>query len=103
MGQMVAILGASDNPERYSYKAFQMLKEYKHSPLPISPKLKELEGIKVYGSIGEISEKIDTLTMYVGPELSTKLKLEILKANPRRIIFNPGSENDLLQKEFEQI
>ena len=65
--QKVAILGASDNPERYSYKAFQMLKEYQHIPILISPKLKELEEHKVFSSLGEVSDTIDTLTMYVAP------------------------------------
>lgn len=102
MGQKVAILGASDNPERYSYKAFQMLKEYGHTNLPISPKLKELEGTKVFATLSEVPAGIDTLTMYVGPELSTKLQSEIIKAHPRRVIFNPGSENSALQKELEK-
>jgi predicted CoA-binding protein len=40
MGQKVAILGASANPERFSYKAFHMLKDYGHTPLPVSGCLK---------------------------------------------------------------
>ncbi len=101
MVQKVAILWASDNPERYSYKAFQMLKEYQHIPILISPKLKELEEHQVFSSLGEVSDTIDTLTMYVGPELSEKLKHEILAVKPRRIIFNPGSENAPLQAELK--
>lgn len=102
MGQVVAILGASNNPERFSFKAFQMLKEYQHLPLPISPKMASLEGTKVFATINDITESIDTLTMYVGPETSTKLGGDILNAKPRRVIFNPGSENPVLQKELEQ-
>ena len=98
MGQKVAILGASQKPERYSYKAFHMLKEYGHTPLPVSPTLKELEGSAVYGALAQIKEPVDTLTMYVGPQISASLYAEILKLKPKRVIFNPGSENPELEK-----
>ncbi|RYZ80846.1 MAG: CoA-binding protein, partial [Proteobacteria bacterium] len=62
MGQQVAILGASKNPERYSYKAFEMLKEYGHTPLPINPGLDAIEGAKVYAKLTDITSPVDTLT-----------------------------------------
>jgi predicted CoA-binding protein len=79
-----------------------MLKEYGHKPIPVTPKFAELEGVEAFGSLKEIPEKVDTLTMYVGPDISTKLKPEILALNPRRVIFNPGSENPALQKELSE-
>lgn len=102
MGQKVAILGASQKPERYSYKAFRMLKEYGHTPILVSPKFKELEGTLVHANLGEIKEKIDTLTIYVSPEISSGLKADILKLNPARVIFPPGSENPELEAALEK-
>ena len=93
MGQKVAILGASKKAGRYSYRAFKMLLEYGHTPVPITPKFSELEGIQVFAGLRFVPFLIDTLTMYVGPEISTELQAEIIAAKPRRIIFNPGSEN----------
>ena len=101
MKQKVAILGASDDPDRYSFKAFEMLKEYGHTPLPISPKLTELEGVSVVKNLSDIKTSVDTLTMYVNPKISSGLKEEILKLKPRRVIFNPGSENSDLEKSLE--
>lgn len=98
----VAILGASKNKERYSYLAFKMLQEYGHTPVLVSPKFAELEGFKAYASLDDVKEEIDTLTMYVGPDISTKLKAEILALKPRRVIFNPGSENAALQKDLSE-
>lgn len=98
----VAILGASKSPERYAYKAFQMLKEYGHQPYPVTPKFAELEGVKAFEKLTDIPEYIDTLTMYVGPDISTKLEQDILKLKPRRVIFNPGSENPKLQETLEK-
>lgn len=98
----VAILGASDKKDRYSYKAFQMLRDYGYETLPVSPKMKVLEGVEVYPSLKEISSKVETLTMYVGPDTSSKIQQDILSLNPKRVIFNPGSENPELQKRLEE-
>lgn len=102
MGQKVAILGASDKPDRYAYKAFQMLKEYGHTPVPVSPNLKSLEDIPVFSTLNEISQPIDTLTMYVGPAISAQLQNDILSLKPKRVIFNPGSENLSLEQALEK-
>ena len=102
MGQTVAILGASKNPERYSYRALEMLKEYGHTPLPVHPGLSEIESVPVFAKLTDIHVPVDTLTMYVGPAISTKMKEEILKLRPKRVIFNPGSENPALEQELRQ-
>lgn len=93
MSEKVAILGASDNPDRYSYKAFHLLREYGHEPVPITPKFEEFEGVKAYREIKDVKGPIDTLTMYVGAKISSGLIPDILALKPKRVIFNPGSEN----------
>lgn len=98
----VAILGASKNQDRYSYMAFKMLQEYGHTVVPVTPKFSELEGVKTYATLKDIPDAVDTLTMYVGPEISSKLKEDILELKPRRVIFNPGSENTDLEKDLNQ-
>ncbi|RZA09048.1 MAG: CoA-binding protein [Proteobacteria bacterium] len=102
MKEKVAILGASDRPERYAHMAFRMLKEYGHETMLVSPKLKAIEGQPVYASLGEIKEPVDTLTMYVGPATSREIAAEILNLKPKRVIFNPGSENPELAEKLRQ-
>jgi predicted CoA-binding protein len=97
MGQKVAVLGASPRPERFSNQAFRMLREYGHTPIPVSPGLTDLEGVKAVARLGEIREPVDTLTMYVAPDISTELAPDILALKPKRVIFNPGSENPELR------
>lgn len=89
----VAILGASDKSDKYSYKAMLMLADRGHNVYLIHPTLDFIEGRKVYKNLSEIKEPIDTLTMYVNPKISSSLEKDILKLNPKRVIFNPGSEN----------
>ncbi len=97
MKQNVAILGASQKPERYSYKALMMLNEHDHKVFPVHPALEKIEGHKVYGSLGEISEKIDTLTVYVSPKWIKDTIPAIIKLKPGRVILNPGTESEELK------
>lgn len=92
----VAVIGASNKPDRYSYKAVNLLKEKGHIPLPVHVRLKEIDGVAVYSSIDEISERIDTVSMYVSKDVSDRMIDSILAQNPKRIIFNPGAENPAL-------
>jgi uncharacterized protein len=94
--ETVAILGASPTPDRYAYKAMQMLPEYGHRPLPINPAFEEILGQKCYPTISDAPGPIDTVTMYLGPARSNALIDEIIGAKPRRIIMNPGAENSAL-------
>ena len=95
-GETVAIMGASPKPDRYAYRAMQMLTEYGHRPIPVNPAFDDILGETCYRSIADISEPIDTVTMYLGQQRSDPLIDEIVKAKPRRIIMNPGAENDAL-------
>jgi predicted CoA-binding protein len=99
--EVVAVLGASSDTSRYSFKAMELLKQYGHQALPIHPRETEVAGIKVFPSLRDLINKglkVDTLTMYVNPALSTKVQQEILDLKPSRVIFNPGSENPDLEK-----
>jgi predicted CoA-binding protein len=103
--EVVAVLGASSDPSRYSYQAIQLLKQYGHRPIPVHPREVEVLGYPVEKEIGELIKKgmkIDTLTMYVNPALSSKYTQDIVKLNPGRVIFNPGSENPELEKELKK-
>ncbi|NEY37250.1 CoA-binding protein, partial [Streptomyces sp. PRKS01-65] len=100
MGETVAILGASNNPSRYAYLAFRKLREHGHRPIPVNPAMKELEGVPAVARLEDIHEVVDTLTMYVGQARSTPLTKEILALKPGRVIFNPGSENPVLEAEL---
>ncbi len=98
MKKTVVVLGASDKPERYSYKAFKMLQEYGHATLLVSPRLTQIDGVAVYPSLSAIEGPVDTVTVYVSAENSSLLQDQFLQLRPRRVLFNPGSENPSLSK-----
>ena len=94
----VAILGASSNLERYSNKAQLRLMEEGHTVFPVSKKDESIAGIKAYPNLASIFEKIDTLTLYVRPSILEDMIDEVIDLNPRRVIFNPGTEDVDVQK-----
>ena len=100
-GSRVAVLGASPKEDRYSFKAMRMLKEHGHKPIPIHPAGHTVDGVPGLKSLSEIEQPVDTLTVYVNSKISGGLKDDILKINPRRVIFNPGAENEELTEVLE--
>ena len=89
----VAVIGASDKPERYSYKAVKLLTDKGHKVFPIHQRVKLIDGIPVFRSIKDVPEPVDTVTLYVAADISTVLEDEVFGKKPKRIIFNPGAEN----------
>jgi len=88
------VIGASNNPSRYAFVASKMLKDYKHEFVPVGIKKGEIYG----KTILDLREKpeiedVDTVTLYLGPQNQPEWYDYILSLNPKRIIFNPGTEN----------
>jgi len=94
----VAIIGASNKHDRYSYMALKKLQEAGHVVYPVHKVLKEIDGLNVYACVGDIKDKIDTVTLYVNEDVSNAMAEDIIALNPTRIIFNPGTENYSLQE-----
>ena len=91
--ETVAVVGASPLKDRYANKAMAMLADHGHTPVPVAPKYDTIEGRKVYPRLPDIPEEIDTVTMYVGVPRQEKIIEDILALTPRRVIFNPETEN----------
>jgi uncharacterized protein len=89
------VLGASPNPERYSYMATVMLSDKGHSVYPFGIKkgmIQTLEILQDWPGKGSI----ETLTLYLGPQAQESYYDQIINLAPKRIIFNPGTENPIL-------
>ncbi len=97
--ETVAVLGASPKPDRYAYRAMEMLRAHGHRAIPVNPAFPEILGQTCYPSLADIPDPIDTITLYLGAPRSAPLIPEILAAKPRRIIMNPGAENDDLAQQ----
>lgn len=94
----VVVLGASPKPARYANQAQRMLMEKGYTVVPVHPKVEEIDGIKVIPSLELVERPVHTLTLYVGPERGEPMLQAMLDLNPVRVIFNPGTESELLQQ-----
>lgn len=95
------ILGASTNPERYSNIAAHKLLAHGHPIVNVGIKLGEVAGVPIELP-KTIHTDIDTITLYLGPANQIPHYDYILNSNPKRIIFNPGTENPELESLAEE-
>jgi predicted CoA-binding protein len=91
------VLGATPNAGRYAYLAANKLVKNGHTIVNVGIKTGEVAGVPIEKPEA-IHDDIDTITLYVGPQNQPPLYDYILKTHPKRIIFNPGAENDELRK-----
>lgn len=89
------VLGASENPARYSNMAINRLKSHQHPIVAIGNRAGAVAGIPI-GTEKIKLDDIDTVTLYLNPALQKEYYDYIISLHPKRIIFNPGTENDEL-------
>ena len=89
------VLGASDNPSRYSYLAVQRLRSHGHPVVAIGKKITQVADVQIEKGRKEFNN-IDTVTLYLNPLHQQEYYDYILSLKPKRIIFNPGAENEEL-------
>lgn len=96
------ILGASTNPSRYSYLAAHSLVSHGHPIVNVGLKVGELAGVAIEKP-ELIHTDLDTITLYLGPQNQPEYYDYILASKPKRIIFNPGTENPELEELAEAL
>lgn len=95
------VMGASTDPGRYSYKAIKMLQRYGHPVVAVGKKADNLDGLTIEKEQVDF-DGVDTVTLYLNPMNQRQYYDYILSLEPKRVIFNPGTENpelyELLRK-----
>ena len=86
------VLGASTKPERYAFKAITMLVEKGHSVMAIGQNAGEVAGITIRTKNIPLSN-INTVSLYLNPQRQREFYNYIIETKPKRVIFNPGTEN----------
>jgi uncharacterized protein len=89
------VLGASENPERYSFLAVQRLRLHKKNVIAIGNKAGQIGDTTIVTTADPFPD-IDTVTLYLNPRRQEQYYSYILSLHPRRLIFNPGTENEVL-------
>lgn len=99
MPKKTVVVGATPNPGRYAYLAANMLAEYNHDVVPLGIN----NGTVADKEILDIRQKpdvknVDTITLYIGPRHQPEWYEYLIGLKPKRIIFNPGTENEEFEK-----
>ncbi|MBK7149426.1 MAG: CoA-binding protein [Bacteroidetes bacterium] len=95
------VLGASLNESRYSNKAIRLLKQYGHEVIAVGRDKGNVAAVSIQNRFPE-NALIDTITLYLNPGLQKAYYEDIWNTRPRRIIFNPGTENPELREQAVQ-
>jgi len=95
------ILGASDNPSRYSYLALNRLRNNGHPVVAIGRKKAKVSDVELDTDQKEFND-IDTITLYLNPANQQQYYDYILSLHPKRVIFNPGEENEELENMLKE-
>lgn len=95
------VIGATDNPARYAYMATVALQKKGHEVIPVGIKDGQINGLKIINQKKENAQvaDVDTVTLYVGPQNQPYWYDYIVGLKPKRVVFNPGTENP----EFERL
>ena len=101
-GKPTIVLGASDDPARYAFRAVQRLKQMGHTPIPVGIRSGVIDQIPI--QLGQPAlRNIDTVTIYLHPSNQKMHQDYILGLQPLRIIFNPGAENPVFTQKAKAL
>ncbi|MDX2285123.1 MAG: CoA-binding protein [Bacteroidia bacterium] len=97
------VIGASANPDRYSYRAMHLLRHHGHPVLALGQRAGEVAGQQIETRPEALEPgPVHTVTLYVNPALQAQYEAWLLKLRPERVIFNPGTENPALMQTLAQ-
>ncbi len=89
-----AVVGATDNPEKYGNQIVKNLKSRGYEVYPVNPKLKEIEGLTCYPALAQIPVKVDVVDFVVPPKVTEEILKQCKEQGLDRIWLQPGSESE---------
>ena len=102
MPKTVAVVGASNDRHKFGNKALRAFRDEGHTDIPINPHEEYVEGLKAYASVLDVPGPIDMATVYVQPDVGTKLLDQFEQKHIPEIWINPGAEDDALIEEAQR-
>jgi predicted CoA-binding protein len=96
MPKIVAVIGASNNRQKFGNRAVRAFTQQGYTVLPINPHEPEVEGLKAYGSVLDVPGPIDMASFYVPPDIGEQVIEEVARKRIPEVWLNPGAESDAL-------
>lgn len=89
-----AVIGVSDNKNKYGYKIWKKLKEHNYEVYGVNPNYEEIDGDKIYSSLRDLPKKVDVIDLIVPPKISSNALDEAKELGIEYIWFQPGTFDD---------
>lgn len=103
MSKTVAVVGASSDRRKFGNKALRAFQAEGYRVIPINPHETSVEGVRAYPSVLDVPDPIDMATVYVQPEVGTRLLAEFARKGVAEIWVNPGAESAELLAEARRL
>ncbi len=94
------VIGANNRPEKYAYKAVKSLLNCGHSVFAFGRMKSQIDEVVIENEWNP-NWKVHTVTLYLNPQNQEEHYQKIIDLKPKRVIFNPGTENEVFQEMLE--
>ncbi len=101
MNKKTLIVGASENPQRYAFKAAKMLSDFGHDIVLFGKSGGQFNAIEIQKKLPDVIPDLHTITLYINPTHQEALMDKLIALAPKRILFNPGTENPIFAKKAQ--
>lgn len=96
MGKVVAVIGASNDRQKFGNRALRAYQQQGYTVVPINPHESEVEGVRAYASILDVPGPVDIATFYVPPDIGEQVIGEVAQKGVGEVWLNPGADSDEL-------
>jgi predicted CoA-binding protein len=96
MGKVVAVIGASNDRQKFGNRAVRAYQQRGYTVVPINPHETEVEGLKAYASILDVPGPVDLASFYVPPDIGEQIIGDVASKGVAEVWLNPGAESDEL-------
>ena len=94
--KVIAVIGASNNRRKFGNRAVRAYLDQGYTVVPINPHEREVEGLKAYASVLDVSGPIDMASFYVPPDVGEEIIGDVARKQIAEVWLNPGAESDEL-------
>jgi hypothetical protein len=94
--KVIAVIGASNNRQKFGNRAVRAYHQQGYTVIPINPHETNVEGLQTYASVLDVPGPVDMASFYVPPEIGEQVIEEVAKKGIKEIWLNPGAESDAL-------
>ncbi len=100
--ETIAVVGLSDDPEKYSHEVASYLQEQGYRIIPVNPNNEEVFGERAYDTVEQIPEQVDVVDVFLPPEKTPEIAEDAVRAGAKTLWLQEGIENEEARRIAEE-